>query len=407
MTRSESLSRAEARRIALAAQGFNGRRGSGESRWSRVGQAIDRMGLLQIDSVSAVVRSHYLPAYSRIGRYRTGDLDRRAFARKRRQYFEYWAHECSLVPLALHPLLRWRMEQAARGQGIYKGLAAFVRENKAYVKAVLTEVESRGPLSARELSDPGERGGPWWGWKRGKIALEYLFWAGAVTTAERRGFERIYDLPERVIPEAVLALPTPEPAEARRLLVARAARALGVATLSDLRDYFRLAPADSRKAVETLVEAGELLPVSVKGWKQGAYIHRDARVPGRLTASALLSPFDPLVWERSRTERLFGFDYRLEIYTPEHKRRYGYYVLPFLFGERLTARVDLRADRKAGHLKIEGAFAEPKVDPQRLAPALAGELRLLAGWLGLEQLSLGRRGDMIAPLKRALAASID
>lgn len=400
----DTLSRSEARRIALAAQGFSGARPAGRSDWRRIAPTIDRMQLLQLDSVNALTRSHYLPVFSRIGHYARPALDRRAFAARGRTFFEYWAHEASLLPLGLHPLLRWRMARAERLDGVYRGIAALAREKPRFVAAVLDEVRARGPVSARELEQSGERSGAWWGWHDGKIALEYLFWAGAVTTAERRGFERVYDLTERVIPPEILALPTPPEAEAIRALVRRAGESLGVATLTDLRDYFRLPPDETRQAVAALAEEGALLPVRVEGWGRPAWLAAGAAAPARVMATALLSPFDPLVWERHRAERLFGFRYRIEIYTPAHKRQYGYYVLPFLMNGHLVGRVDLRSDREAGVLRVVAAHGEPASRPDRVAPALAAELALMAEWLGLHRVDVAPSGSLAPALAVASAS---
>ena len=332
-----------------------------------------------------MVRSHYLPLFSRLGPYPCGLLDQLAYDGRRRKLFEYWGHEASLLPVRLQPMLRWRMARAAAGQGTYGQLATFGRERRGYVDAVLAEVRARGALGAGDLADGSRGQGGWWGWSDGKTALEFLFWAGEVTTATRRGFERVYDLPERVLPKAVLALPTPEPTDAQRVLLLHAARALGVATARDLRDYFRLDAADVPARLAELVEAGALLPVSVAGWAQPAYLDPAARLPRRVDARALLSPFDSLVWERERTERIFGFRYRLEIYTPAHKRTHGYYVLPFLLGDRLVARVDLKTDRQTGCLRVLATHVEAGEDVCAISGPLAEELGLMAAWLGLER----------------------
>lgn len=398
-----SITRAEARRIALCAQGFGLRRTRRPSGWARVEQAIQAMGLLQIDSVNVLIRSHYMPAYSRLGPYDRDTLDRRAFGTRRKALFEYWAHEASLLPMALQPLFRWRMERARRHDGIYGGLAKFGREKRAYVRSVLEEVRSHGPLTARELSNPGTRSGPWWGWADGKTALEYLFWTGEVSAASRRGFERVYDLTERVIPAEVINTPTPNEPDAVRALVRLSARALGVATEADLRDYFRLPVAAARQAIHELCEAGDLHTASVKGWRQTAYVDPAAECPGQVSGTALLTPFDPLIWARARAERLFDFEYRIEIYTPAAQRKYGYYVLPFLHRGRLVGRVDLKADRAAGRLRVPAAHVEPGSDPSTTAEALAEELVMMAEWLGLEDVALGRRGNLAPELRRALA----
>jgi uncharacterized protein YcaQ len=316
-------------------------------------------------------------------------LDRAAWG-GRRSLFEYWGHEASLIPLSTFPLLRWRMERARRGEGIYGGLARYGREHAGRVQAVLKEVERRGPVSAGDLENGGKAKGGWWGWSDGKRALEWLFWAGLVTTRTRRGFERVYDLTERVLP-ALAAEPAPPAAEAQRALMLIAARGCGIATERDLRDYWRLDVADARAALAALVGQGALRQVQVTGWREPAYLDPAARRPRRVGAAALLAPFDPLVWFRPRAERLFDFHYRLEIYTPEAKRVHGYYVLPFLLGERLVARIDLKAHRQDGVLQVHGVHLEPHAGAE-VMPPLAEQLGRLAGWLGLERVALsGRR----------------
>jgi uncharacterized protein YcaQ len=380
----EKLSSAEARRIALAAQGFGGPRPEKvtAARWLRT---IDRLSLHQIDSVNVLVRAHYLPAFSRLGPYDRSLIDTAAWgSRKQRRLFEYWAHEASLLPLALHPLLRWRMARAERGEAGWKGLRVFARERRAEAEALLERIRSEGPSAASDLEEKRGRSG-WWQWGDAKQALEWLFWTGRITTATRRGsFERVYDLMERVIPADIRALPTPNEKDAQRALIERAARALGVATEAELRDYFRLSPHDARPAIESLVEAAALAPVEVPGWARLAYLHRDARRPRRIYAQALLAPFDPLVWERSRTLRLFDFHYRIEIYTPADKRQHGYYVLPFLLGDRLAARLDLKADRQAGRLLVHAVHLEPHA-PRDAMDAIVEELAAIARWLGLAE----------------------
>ncbi len=383
-----SLSLAEARRLALAAQGF-GRTPRGAIAHRQLQAQIERLGVLQIDSVNALVRSHYLPAFSRLGHYQAEHLDELAWGRaRRRRLFEYWGHEASLLPLELYPLLRWRMHRAADGQGIYSQLAKFGVERRDVLDSVLQAVRERGALGAGSLSSRTEKAGPWWDWSAEKTALEWLFAAGEVTVAGRRGFERLYDLPERVIPVEVLNYPDLDEAEAQRRLLLRSADALGVATEKDLRDYYRLDVGDSKQRVAELVEAGELLPVTVQGWRQLAYCRDESRIPRRVRHSALLSPFDSLIWERERTERLFGFRYRLEIYTPQAKRVYGYYVLPFLHHERLLARVDLRSERTAGRLAVHAVHLEEAVLSEEARQALGDSLRALAHWLGLDEVWL-------------------
>jgi uncharacterized protein YcaQ len=400
MSRSlESLSLVQARRIALGAQGFARPRPERAVTRADLLRTVRSVGLLQIDSVNVLVRSHYLPAFSRLGAYPRELLDRCAYSGRARRLFEYWGHEASLIPVQLQPLFRWRMAQARRGDGMWKGVSRFGRERAHFCREVLEQVRERGPLGVSDLAAGAPRKGGWWGWSEGKVALEWLFWTGQLTTHSRRQFERVYDLPERVLPAAVVGADTPPAADAQRQLLCTAIRALGVATERDLRDYFRLPVADARARIRELEEAGALRPVAVEGWSQRAFLDPEARVPRELDARALLSPFDSLVWERSRTERLFGFRYRLEIYTPQHKRIHGYYVLPFLLGDQLVARVDLKADRARGALRVLGAHCEEQTDPTRLAGPLRDELRLLADWLGLERVVLSRRKGLVQLLR--------
>ncbi|MGQ7957471.1 winged helix-turn-helix domain-containing protein [Pseudomonas sp. SP16.1] len=385
---SDSLSIADARRLALAAQGF-GRTTRGKVGRRQLLNQLERLGVVQIDSVNALVRSHYLPAFSRLGHYAPELLDQLAWGKPRqRALFEYWGHEASLLPLDVHPLLRWRMRRAAQGRGIYRQLAEFAAQRGEVIARVLQAVREQGALGAGSLSSRQQRAGPWWDWSEEKHALEWLFAAGQVTVAGRRGFERLYDLPERVIPAAVLAQVEPDEAEAQRRLLLRSAEALGVATEKDLRDYYRLDATDCKTRLAELVEAGELLPVAVQGWRQPAYCRGEPRIGRRIKASALLSPFDSLIWARERTERLFGFRYRLEIYTPVHKRVHGYYVLPFLHHERLLARVDLRSERAQGRLAVHAVHLEEAVLNEEARLALGESLQGLARWLGLEQVWL-------------------
>lgn len=384
------LSRRDARRIVLAAQGF-ARPRAGQPTTGNMHRVLDRLGLFQIDSVNVLTRAHYLPAFSRIGHYDRATLEQAAWgARRERRMFEYWAHEASLLPLDLHPLLRWRMARAERGETGYAALRRFATEHRHEAQRVLDRITAEGPLSAADFENGASRSG-WWQWSDTKHALEWLFWSGLVTTATRRGsFARLYDLPERVLPAKVLAAPTPDPATAQRELIARSARALGVATAADLRDYFRLKPADADQAIADLGEQGLLVPVRVEGWSQPGWMHRDARAPRKVTGTALLAPFDPLIWERSRAQRLFDFHYRIEIYVPQEKRRHGYYVLPFLMDEALVARVDLKADRSRGLLLAQRVTLEPDA-PADTMPRLRDELARMAAWLDLDGVQMPER----------------
>jgi len=395
---SDVLSLAEARRISVHAQGFGGDP-SPPTRPSLL-RTIKQIGLLQLDSVNVLVRSHYLPLYSRLGPYAPETLDALSH-RSPRALFEYWGHEASLIPVDFHPLFRWRMERARRGSNVWGGLSRFAKARAGFVAAVLNEVKDRGPIGAGELADGGKSTGNWWGWSEGKRALEYLFWTGQLTSAGRRGFERLYDLPERIIPLSTLRAPTPDEALAQRNLVERAASALGIAIEADLRDYFRLDLADARERVAELVEEGVLRRVSVEGWKQHAYLHTDAKLPPQIDACALLSPFDSLIWMRPRTDRLFNFHYRLAFYTPKHKRKQGYYVTPFLLGDRLVARVDLKSDRKNGRLLVLGGHVESGAALAKVVAHLGPELSRIAHWLGLAKVAHRGRGELVAALRRA------
>jgi uncharacterized protein len=393
----ERLSAAQARRVALAAQGFADRRPAATADLRHVRKAIRRVGVVQIDSVNVLCRAHELALWSRLGAYRRGALD--DLAHRRRELFEYWAHEASFVPVRLQPLLRWRMDHAA--DHAWAGVARIQRDKPGYVAAVLDEVRARGPIAASDLSNGGASRGPWWGWADGKVAMEWLFYSGQVSVHERRrSFERVYDLTERVLPAGVLAAPTPTTDDAHRALLLEAARAHGVATAHDLADYFRIGVAKGRPRIAELVDAGALLPVEVAEWGAPAYLHPEARLPRRVDARAVLSPFDSLVWERSRTERTFGMRYRIEIYTPAAKRTHGYYVLPFLLGDQLVGRVDLKADRKAGTLLVQSAWVEPAHADRwpEIAAELATELNDLAAFLELDQVATTGRGDLSLPV---------
>lgn len=388
----ERLSLAQARRVALAAQGFGRPRPGRDIQRRDIVRTVRSLGLVQIDSVNVLVRSHYLPLYSRLGPYDQALLDAAAYDGRRRQLFEYWGHEASLVPIEHQPLLRWRMQRARKnGDGVWGGVARFGKDHADVCRDVLAEIADRGPLGVSDLATGGRRQGNWWGWSQGKVALEWLFWSGQVTTHSRRRFERIYDLPERVLPASVLAAATPAVEDAQRELLRIAIRALGVATDRDLRDYFRLPAADAKARIAELIEERELLPVEVEGWGARALVTPALHLPRRIEARAVLSPFDSLVWSRDRMQRLFDFHYRIEIYTPAHKRLHGYYVLPFLLGDRLVARVDLKADREQGRLLVLNTHYEPWVGSGAVAAELRIELGQLASWLELEW---GRRSGL-------------
>jgi len=381
MSRRERLSADEARRAVLAAQGFATRRPEADPGGWDLRRVLSHVGQLQIDSVNVLERAHYLPVYSRLGPYPKRLLDD-ASHRAPRRLFEYWGHEASLLPVATQPLLRWRMERAA--DDAWGGMVRVQRERPDLVEAVLERIREHGPLTAADLAEETpRRTGPWWDWSDSKKAVEWLFWSGRITAAGRRNFQRLYDVPERVLPREILAASTPGPEDAQRQLVRIAARGLGVAAEADLRDYFRLPTEETKLRVAELVEAGELVPVEVEGWgrTQGYLWHR-ARIPRSIDARALIGPFDSLIWVRPRVLRVFGFAYRLEIYVPAPKRVHGYYVLPFLLGDRLVARVDLKADRKAGRLLVKATHLEADAPPET-AEALHAELGLLASWLGL------------------------
>lgn len=380
------LRRDQARRVALAAQGFDRARPSGRVDIRHVRRVLDHVDLLQIDAVQTVERAQYLPLFSRLGRYPPTLLDDAVY--RRRELFEAWAHEASLVRIERWPLLQdqrdhWSSSRAQRIEAERPGLLA----------AVLDEVAERGPVAVSDLREPGERTGPWWGWSPGKAALEALFARGDLAIAERRGQTRVYDLTERVIPPAVRMQPVAGTAMAYRELLVIAAGALGVATADDLIDYYRLSKRLARPLIADLVRESRLTTLDVEGWTVPAYGAAYVRVPRRITGAALLAPFDPLVWYRPRVERLFGFRYRLEFYVPPAKREFGYYVMPFLLNDELVARVDIKADRADRVLRVLGTFTEDGQDPQRVAGPLVSELCELSEWLGLSGVTVVERGN--------------
>jgi uncharacterized protein len=355
------------------------------------------MGLIQIDSVNVLVRSQELPLFARLGPHPRSLIDDAAAAG---ELFEYWVHEASHVPTADFHLHRWRMTRDHQ----WKSITALVQRRPGFVEHVLDRVAAEGPLAAGDLSERVGPKGSWWDWDDAKIALEHLFWTGQVSARRRStDFARLYDLTERTIPAEVLARPVPTEREARKQLLLLAARHHGVGTLDDLADYHRQKLTPCKPLVTELVEEGHLLQVQVEGWKQQAYLHAQARIPRSIDACALLSPFDPVVWYRERALRLFGFHYRIEIYTPAPKRQYGYYVLPILWGDALVGRLDMKADRHAGVLLVPGCYAEPGVPTEAVAADVAVELHRMAEWLGLSAVAVGPRGDLAC----ALAAAVD
>jgi uncharacterized protein YcaQ len=397
-----SLSLAEARRVAIAAQHFIGAGGAPKN-VRALADLVRRLGVVQIDSVNVLIRSHYLPIFSRRGPYQCGLLEKAAY--EQRLLFEYWGHEASFLPVELYPLFRWRMDDARRGVGTWGRLRRYATSHQDLVDAVLKQIRERGALGASELADGGKSKGSWWGWSQGKEILEWLFWIGDVTTARRRNFERLYDLTERVVPDAVRTAAQPSREDAQRELMLMGARAMGIATARDLRDYYRLPTKDAAERLKELLEAGKLLPVAVEGWKQQGYLHHEAKVPRQsqvADVAALLSPFDSLIWERQRTERLFDFHFRLEIYTPVHKRLHGYYVLPLLLGDRIVGRIDLKSERQSGCLQVKGGSVEPGIKLGGVVAPASELLAQLAQWLGLEKVTVtSRRGELMKALRKA------
>ncbi|WP_130176136.1 winged helix-turn-helix domain-containing protein [Cryobacterium sp. SO1] len=399
----QTISPALARRIALTAQGFGGTSAPAPG-IRQLGALVERLGLLQIDSVNVFERSHYVPAFSRLGPYDKAQLDRLCTGTKPR-LTEYWAHEASLIPVDDWPLFRWRM-QAYRDRAAADD-AHWSRDNAPMLAWLLGELAANGPLRASAIEhDANTKRGPWWGWSDVKIGLETLFRWGDVVSGGRERFERVYALPEQVFSTALLDRQV-SAADAHRALISQAARAHGIGTVKDLADYFRLRTEPVRAAITDLVEAGELIPVEVPGWGRGgaagaAWLHRDARLPRRMDAAAVLSPFDPVVWERARALRLFDFHYRIEIYTPQEKRQFGYYVLPVLLGDTIVGRVDLKNDRQAGVLRVQASWAEPTA-PADTAARLAGLLRSTAAWQGLSDIEVVPRGTLAGGLAAELA----
>jgi len=413
-----TLSLAEARRLAVASQGFTSK--PARPSIDHLRKLAARVPAFQIDSVNVLARAHYVPAFARLGPYPVAALD--ALAYEKRELFEYWGHAACLLPVALYPLFRYRMEKHAAWTQRH------LRSRRgAYMAQAYAEVGERGPLAAADLSNPGTRSGNWWGWSAGKAALEHLFDAGLIAIAGRRGFERLYDLAERVIPQSAREAKAPAREQAMKQLIELAAKAQGVGTFDDLVGYFyidgtsdrsgpeprwaRASGAErrrpkpvARQLVAELVEAGRLVPAHVEGWQNPAYLHAAARVPRAIEARGLVTPFDSLVWDRRRLHRLFGMKYSIEIYTPVRKRIYGYYVCPFLLGDTLVARCDLKADRARKTLVVHGAFLERGQNAGRVAPELARELNSLRAWLQLDAIEIAGRGNLSAKLRRVISA---
>jgi uncharacterized protein YcaQ len=386
--RFDSLSIADARRIALAAQGFDTARPKTKATQRQVDALISRLGVIQIDSVNVLVRSQELPLFARLGNHDRNAIPKATEAQK---LFEYWGHEAAHLPVEIHPLFRWKMNAARTGKVTHWGLTSFYEENKAFVKRTLKHVATNGPTTSRELSTRTEKKGTWWDWDEAKVALEYLFLTGQLMSRGRGSdFARIYDTPERVLPQRIIDAPTPSEHVARKQLLVRSAIAQGVATTSDLADYYRQKLATVKPLIAELVEEGELHTVAVDGWTEKAFVHRNAKLPKQLHATALLSPFDSLVWCRPRNERLFDFHYRIEIYTPKEKRKFGYYVLPFMMNSEMVGRVDLKADRANGALLAHSVHTEKGVKRSAINDVLSAELDAMANWLGLEQVQIGR-----------------
>jgi len=386
--RFDSLSIADARRIALAAQGFDTARPKTKATQRHVDALIARLGVIQIDSVNVLVRSQELPLFARLGNHDRNAIPKATEAQK---LFEYWGHEAAHLPVELHPLFRWKMDAARTGKVTHWGLTSFYEENKAFVKRTLKHVATNGPTTSRELSTRTEKKGTWWDWDEAKVALEYLFLTGQLMSRGRGSdFARIYDTPERVLPQRVIDAPTPSEHDARKQLLVCSAIAQGVATASDLADYYRQKLATAKPLIAELVEEGELREVAVDGWTEKAFVHRNAKLPKQLHATALLSPFDSLVWCRPRNERLFNFHYRIEIYTPKEKRKFGYYVLPFMMNGEMVGRVDLKADRANSALLAYSVHTEKGVKRSSINEALNAELHAMATWLQLDQVQIGR-----------------
>lgn len=397
----QTFSQVQARRIALAAQGF-GRQLPRTVGTRQLNLEIERLGLLQLDSVNVFERSHYLPLFARLGAYDKALLDRLTFARQGR-YVEYWAHEAAVIPITMWPLFRWKMMEYRRREAVSDSWASAHADTLEWLRA---ELAHKGPLPASAVEhDANTRSGPWWGWSEVKSALEVLFRWGEVVSAGRTKFERVYGLAEQILPTEILTRDVPEH-EARKQLIEHAARAHGIGTTQDLADYFRFKKPIVASILDELAEEGIVHKVSVDGGKQPTWLHREARIPRSLQATALLSPFDPIVWQRERAERLFDFHYRIEIYTPAHKRVYGYYSLPILIDEAIVGRIDLKNDRQAGVLRVQSAWHEPHAEPSAVAERIAPLLTRTMKWQGLNSIEVMDRGTLVREVASELGVAI-
>lgn len=398
----ETLSNAQARRIALVAQGF-GRAVPDAVGTRQLNKEIDRLGLLQIDSVNVFERSHYLPLFARLGAYNRTALDQLTFARKGR-YVEYWAHEAAVIPVDTWPLFRWRMEEFRQRDS---NASSWASEHAGILDWLRSELADKGPIAASAVEhDSNKRTGPWWGWSDVKSGLEILFRWGEVVSAGRNKFERVYGLAEQILPAEVAAREIPE-RQAQKQLIEHAARAHGIATTSDITDYFRLKKVPVASILDELRDEGVVQQVSVEGWRHHAWLHREARIPRKIEAAALLSPFDPVVWHRDRAERLFDFHYRIEIYTPAHKRVFGYYSLPILVDDKIVGRIDLKNDRHAGVLRVQSAWHEAHADRTVVAERIAPVLRRTLQWQGLGGVEVKDRGNLAPAIASALGTPLN
>ncbi len=398
----ETISISQARRIALGAQGFAEARPRGRIDRRHLRKVMGRLQLLQLDSVPVVIRTQYMPLFSRLGAYRADLLNEIAYDAD--EWFEAWSHEASLLPVEMEPWLRWSKQRARSGQ-TWKHLHALARKEPAYIAAVLGEVKARGPLSAGELSDSRPRSGSWWGSRSGgAVALDWLYRIGELGIRRSKSFVKRFDLLERIVPEAIRERSTPSLNASLDELLLRSARAHGIGTADCLVDYFRLPVRPAKQRLESLVEDGQLVACAVDGWSESVYRHPDSKLPRSINRAALLSPFDPLVWNRKRIAGLFGFDYRIEIYTPAEKRKFGYYVLPFLMGDRLVGRFDLKNDRERGTLRVLAAHVESDADASLVASAAAIELGGLMRLVGARRISVGRRGNLAKALRGEVAS---